>query len=146
MKPHYVNRIGFTIVITPHARESWRRRLNISYGDVLGQLDKAREVMKLDIVSGMKIRYGGKVLAFLYCRRKFNYKRCREEFEVISVTPTNKFHSLGVSQNGHRHEDTEMVELDGQIRHYCFCCRRQITDYNTYDDKKLCTHHPNPVS
>ena len=141
MKPFYVNRNGFSIVITPHARQSWEQRLNIRYGEVYGQLDEARNRMKLDIVSGIELIHGGKVVAYLYCRRIFNYKRCREELEVISVTPPNDFHSFGVSQNGHQHDETEMVKLSDPIRRYCFCCRNQVFEYNKKYDKFICTHH-----
>ena len=141
MRPYYVNRNGFTIVITPHARKSWEQRLNIRYGEMYGQLDAARKIMKLDIVSGIELIDNDKVIAFLFCRRVFNYKRCREEFEVISVTPPNEFHSFGVSQNGHQHDETEMVDPSGPTRIYCFCCRKQIIEYNKYDDKFICKQH-----
>jgi len=141
MRPYYVTRSGYAIVITPHARKSWEQRLNIRYGEMYGQLDEARNTMRLGIVSGLELMNGGKVVAYLYCRRIFNYKRCREEFEVISVTPPNDFHSFGVSQNGHKHDETEMVDPSGPTRRYCFCCRKQIIEYNNYDDKFICTHH-----
>jgi len=142
VKPCYVNRYGFTIVLTPHARESWKRRINnIRYGEVYGQLNEARMRMKLNIVSGIQLNHGGEEVAYLYCRRIFNYIRCREEFEVISVTPPNDFHSFGVSQNGHQHDETELVDLLGEIKRYCFCCRKQVTEYKEYDDKFICKHH-----
>jgi len=142
MKPHYVNRQGFTIVFTPHARDSWRRRIpHVKYDAVYGQIDKARTMMKLNIVSGFELKEEGEVIAFLYCRRIFNYKRCREEVEVISVTPTDKFLSLGSSQTGHSHDETELIDFSGPERNYCFCCRREASDWNVCDDKLVCKEH-----
>jgi hypothetical protein len=143
MKPYYASRKGYVIVITPHARESWRQRLpNIRYGEVYGQLDEARRRMRLDVVSGTKLMIGGQAEAYLYCRRIFNYGRCREELEIISVTPMGAFWSDGVSQDGHQHDKTEMVNMNDEIRTYCFCCRKELSEYKEHDDKFLCLNHP----
>ena len=143
MNPYYVCRNGYTIVLTPHARKSWDERItHVKYGATYEQLDEARKRMKLDAVSGIGLRSDQELVAYLYCRRIFNYKRCREELEIISVTPTDIFLSDGVSRDGHQHNQTEMVKPDDPVRIYCFCCRKEISEFNQYDQKYLCKNHP----
>ena len=111
MRAAYEKMNGYTIVLTPHAIESWVSRFakSISKDEVITKIDDVHHKLPLNQVAGTDIAVNGVKLAYIYLRRIFNEDRDREEVEAISLTPADRFHTGGNNENGVSHQDTLMV-------------------------------------
>lgn len=111
MRAAYEKMDGYTIVLTPHAIESWVSRFarSITKDAVIGKIDEVHHKLPVDQVAGTGIEVGNMVVAYVYMRRIWNEQRGREEVEFISITPADHFHTAGRNENGFSHDDTLMV-------------------------------------
>ena len=111
MRAAYENMDGYTIVLTPHAIQSWVSRFSqtIPKDDVIDTIDDVHHKLPVDQVAGTDITIDNMVVAYVYLRRIYNEQRGREEVEAISMTPADHFHTSGQNENGVSHQDTLMV-------------------------------------
>lgn len=119
-RPQYLNRGGYTVVITPHFQTQW---LEARYGN--GRQTMAEAGASFDSVAthfdffyevakAAGVTCGTEYNAFnanIYYRSIFNERRGRFELELISVTPNNSFNTHGRNENGHNHQNTRRIEL-----------------------------------
>jgi hypothetical protein len=111
MRAAYEKMDGYTIVLTPHAIESWVFRFArvITKDDVIFTIDDVHHKLPLGTVAGTDIEVDNRVIAYIYMRRIWNEQRDREEVEFISITPANHFNTGGRNENGVSHQNTLMV-------------------------------------
>jgi hypothetical protein len=139
------------VVITPHARKSWSARLkNYDYQILFDVADTMYSLSRLDETSGCELKWKDEVVAFVYFRRVWNGKRKREELEIISITPSNKFQSKGESTTGHHHDETTFIDIwsEQEPKKECFICSTDLTNKNEGEDyikcegRLACLTHP----
>ena len=119
-RPQYLNRNGYTVVVTPHFQTQWTEarygngmqtmaETGADFNTVARNFDFMAEVAKeLGQTCGSEIAGSG---AIIYYRCKYNNYRNQRELELISVTPNTKFNTFGRSTSGHNHQNTRRVEL-----------------------------------
>ena len=119
-RPHYLNRNGYTVVVTPHYQEQW---MEARYGT--GTQTMAEAGASFDSVSSnfdiffeaaraAGVTCGTEYTAFgaiVYYRGIFNQRRNRWELELISITPNNQLQTRGRNANGHNHQNTKSIPL-----------------------------------
>ena len=87
--PKYINKNGYVVVQTPHITE-----MSIKRPDIFPKnLNKFYD--KMFHQSYYNVRYGSYFDSncYIYFRRIYNHIRRREELELISITPSNHFHT-----------------------------------------------------
>lgn len=117
-KPQYLNRNGFTVVVTPHFQKQWQEarygngmqtmaETGADFQTVAQHFDFLNEVSQSG-TCGSSIEGSG---AIIYYRSVYNNYRNRRELELISVTPDNHFNTRGHSSSGHNHRNTRRIKL-----------------------------------
>ena len=110
-RPQYLNRNGYTVVVTPHFQKQW---MEARYGtgkqtmaETGANFDSvARHFDLLEAVSQNRT-CGSSIAgtnANIYYKSQFNASRGRQELELISITP-------GTHLTTHRHKNTIRIEL-----------------------------------
>ena len=120
-KVAFLNRNGYTVVVTPHYQEQWQdARFGFNGNETMAQtgadfadvavnfvyyFDSAR--LAATTCGTEYSDYG----AIVYYRAQYNTRRNRWELELISVTPNNSLQTRGRNANGHNHQNTKSIPL-----------------------------------
>ena len=119
-KPQYLNRSGYTVVVTPHFQTQWQEarygtgnqtmaNAGASFESVASNFDYFFEAARLaSTTCGTEYTAFG---AIIYYRALFNQRRNRFELELISITPNNQLQTRGRNANGHNHQNTKSIPL-----------------------------------
>lgn len=102
MSPRYYTRKQYTIVATPHFLKQLNRRQDIVPGrwsTSFADFDTLVQKSPRDTQCGVEFD-----TCILYYRYTYNRKRGRNELELKTVTPCDRFHTR-------RHDDTVKVEI-----------------------------------
>ena len=98
--PIYINKNGYTVVATPHFMKMCDERLDIKPTNIPLYFDTMYNKAEKDIRYGSYFDSG----CYVYYRRIWNGSRQRNELELISMTPSEHFHTKN-------HDFAVMIEL-----------------------------------
>jgi len=87
--PIYINRNGYTVVGTPHFMEMCAKRADIKPTNISENFDKMYSMAEKNVRCGSYFDSG----CYVYYRKIWNDKRLRNELELISMTPSEHFHT-----------------------------------------------------
>ena len=85
----YIHRNGYVVVETPHIIEMSFKRPDIFPKNLRSFYDKMYNITEFGVCYGSYFKSN----CYIYYRKMYNHKRKRCELELISITPSNYFHT-----------------------------------------------------
>jgi len=158
--PRYMDlsQTGVCFVVTPHFQEMWFDELrygpneNESLPDTVGSWQEGWPWFWEEVANApmndhyyyIKVRKDGRVMAFIYFRKKFNRSRGRQEIELITVTPPSHPTGFGgVTIFGIPHTDT--TEYSGRMPFNAESFEWEAHDYTSVPLKGFCPICGGPI-
>ncbi len=88
-RPVYIKKNGYTVVATPHFMEMCHDRPDIKPHDIAEYFDVMYKRAEKNVRCGSYFKSG----CYVYYRKIWNNRRNRMEMELISMTPSDHFHT-----------------------------------------------------